>query len=68
MSAQANTILRLFYDLVAVRSDTCTPMERDIEKFIYNWFAALTYFQKNPHLAGCEPVADDPLDLSLIHI
>jgi arginine utilization protein RocB len=66
MSAQANTILRLFYDLVAVRSDTCTPMERDIEKFIYNWFAALAYFQKNPHLAGCEPVADDPLDRSII--
>ncbi|MBW1817983.1 MAG: M20/M25/M40 family metallo-hydrolase [Deltaproteobacteria bacterium] len=62
MAAQANKILRLFYDLVAVRSDTCTPMERDIERFIYDWFVALSYFQKNPHLVGCEPVADDPLD------
>jgi len=66
MTAQTKKILRLFYDLVAVRSDTCTPMERDIERFIYDWFAALAYFQKNPHLAGCEPVADDPLDRSIV--
>ncbi len=66
MSAQTEKILRLFFDLVAVRSDTCTPMERDIEKFMYDWFASLVYFKKNSHLAGCEPVADDPLNRSIV--
>jgi arginine utilization protein RocB len=66
MPGQADNILSLFYDLVAIRSDTCTPMERDIEKFIHDWFKRLPYFENNPHLMGYQPVADDPQDRSIV--
>jgi len=66
LEQEENKILRLFYDMVAIRSDTCTPMERDIEKYIYDWLAALTYFQENEQLVGCEPIADDPLERAVV--
>jgi arginine utilization protein RocB len=66
MAQGKNNILRLFNDMVAIRSDTCTPMEKDIEKYIYDWLASLTYFQKNNRLVGCEPITDDPLERAVV--
>jgi len=66
MEQNKNKILDWFYEMVAIRSDTCTPMERDIEKYIYDRLAALTYFQKNQGLVGREPIADDPLKRDVV--
>ena len=54
-------MMRLFFKLVSMRSDTCTPMEKDIEKYIYDWLAGLSYFKKNEQFVGCEPIPNDPL-------
>ena len=57
---------KLFYDLVAVKSDTGTVREQDAESFILNWLGELDYFKANPELFGKYQLHNDPLDRSII--
>ena len=57
---------KLFYDLVAVKSDTGTVREQDAESFILTWLGELDYFKANPELFGKYQLHDDPLDRSII--
>ena len=45
-------IENLFYELVSIRSDTGTILEKDIEKFIHLKLSEYSYFKKNPNYFG----------------
>jgi arginine utilization protein RocB len=42
----------LFYELVSIKSDTGTILEKDIEKFIYHKLSKYSYFKEHPNLFG----------------
>ncbi len=50
----------LFLDLMSIQSDTNTPMEVAIEKFIYRWIGSQPYFFQRDDLYGLLPLEDDP--------
>ena len=57
----AERILRLTKDYVAVRSDTCSKNELDVNTFFQSWFETVPYLVKNPHLCGHFAIPGDPL-------
>ena len=65
-SELSKKIMTIFNDLVSIRSDTETPFEKDIERYLYDWFGRLDYFKKNPDQFGREPLEADPLDRAVI--
>jgi arginine utilization protein RocB len=66
MSCSKNTIKSTLFDLISIQSDTGTPLEIDIEKYIYNWLQKLDYFQNNIDNLGCYPLMDDTLKRSVV--
>ena len=65
-SELSKKIMTIFNDLVSIRSDTETPFEKDIERYLDDWFGRLDYFKKNPDQFGMEPLEADPLDRAVI--
>lgn len=57
---------KLFYELVAIQSDTGTELERDVEDYIYNWIGELDYFKENPEFFGQYRLSGDPLKRSVV--
>ena len=62
----AKRIEQLVLDLVAIRSDTGTPLEKEVETYIFNWLAGLDYFKHHPQQHGRHLLAQDPLKRSVI--
>ena len=56
----------ILIDLISVQSDTGTPLEKDIENYIYMWLQELDYFQKNAANFGSYPLKNDPLERSVV--
>lgn len=54
-----NNIEKLFYELVKIKSDTGTSLEKDIEEFIYNELSQFSYFKENNHLFGKTSLKDE---------
>ncbi|QZY56871.1 M20/M25/M40 family metallo-hydrolase [Crassaminicella profunda] len=59
-------INKIFTELVAIKSDTGTTLEKDIEKYLYNWFQGIDYFQLNPDKCGQYNLEEDHLGRSII--
>lgn len=49
-------------ELISIQSDTGTPLEKDIEKYIYEWLQKLDYFQTNTNNLGSYPLTSDSLE------
>jgi arginine utilization protein RocB len=62
----AKRIEQLMLDLVAIRSDTGTPLEKEVETHIFNWLAGMDYFKHHPQQCGRHLLAEDPLKRSVI--
>ncbi|RCW41711.1 M20/M25/M40 family metallo-hydrolase [Halanaerobium sp. MA284_MarDTE_T2] len=52
--------------LVSIKSDTSTLEEKDIEDYIYKWFADLNYFKQNKNYFGKFDLKDDHLERSIV--
>ena len=49
----------IFFEYVAVRSDTCSKYEKAIEVFWANHFNKVEYFKNNPEHFGFYPISGD---------
>jgi len=56
----------LLSNLVKIRSDTGTELERDIEQYIYKWINDLEYFIKNKENSGMYEIESDPLKRAIV--
>ncbi|MDY0237138.1 MAG: hypothetical protein RBR71_14030, partial [Gudongella sp.] len=59
-------IEKLFYELVKIKSDTGTKLERDVESFIYNYLKELPYYIRNKNNFGKYELTNDPLNRAII--
>lgn len=59
-------IERLFYELVKIKSDTGTKLERDVESYIYNYLEELPYFSINKNNFGKYELTNDPLKRAIV--
>jgi len=53
-------------DLISIQSDTGTPLEKDIEKYLYGWLQELDYFQTNKNNLGSYPLKNDSLERAVV--
>jgi len=53
-------------DLISIQSDTGTLLEKDIEKYIYEWLQKLDYFQKSTNNFGYYALKEDSLERSVV--
>ncbi|MFT5873171.1 MAG: arginine utilization protein RocB [Clostridium sp.] len=53
-------------ELISIQSDTGTPLEKDVEKYLYGWLQELDYFQTNKNNLGTYQLDDDSLDRSVV--
>ncbi|OQY52499.1 MAG: hypothetical protein B6245_23600 [Desulfobacteraceae bacterium 4572_88] len=56
----------LLTDLVAIRSETGTASERDIEDYLDDWLGKSDYFIRNPEQYGQHKLKSDPLERSVV--
>ncbi|MCB2295471.1 M20/M25/M40 family metallo-hydrolase [Clostridium algoriphilum] len=66
MEDSEKRIKEILIDLISVQSDTGTPLEKDIENYLYSWLQNLEYFQKNATNFGSYPLKNDPLERSVV--
>lgn len=62
----ATRIEKIFMDLLAIKSDTGTTGERDIEAYLYQELGKSDYFHENPEKLGMHPLKRDFLERSII--
>ena len=53
-------------ELISIQSDTGTSLEKDIEKYIYEWLQKLDYFKTNTNNLGNYPLTSDSLDRTVV--
>ena len=53
-------------ELISVQSDTATPLEKDVEEYLYDWLQKLDYFQTNTNNLGSYPLKNDSLDRAVV--
>jgi len=56
----------ILIELISVQSDTGTPLEKDIENYIYKWLQKLEYFQSNKTNLGRYLLRNDSLERSVV--
>ncbi|SHJ47506.1 M20/M25/M40 family metallo-hydrolase [Tepidibacter formicigenes] len=61
-----NYIEKIFLELVGIKSDTGTSLERNIEEYLYNWFENNDYFIKNKENFGLYKLNNDHLKRSIV--
>lgn len=59
-------IKNLLMDFIAIKSDTKTVLERDIEKYLLARLNEMDYFKRNPANLGAYPIENDALERSVI--
>ncbi len=57
---------KTFKELVSVKSDTGTELEKDIEDYLYKWIGKLDYFKEHPKQYGKYILGIDPLKRSAV--
>ncbi len=57
---------KTFRELVAIKSDTGTVLEKDAEKYLLEWFQGLGYFKENPGNCGSYLLEEDLLKRSVV--
>lgn len=53
-------------ELISVRSDTGTSLEKDVEKYLYDWLQKLDYFKSNTNNSGSYPLKNDSLERAVV--
>lgn len=53
-------------ELISVRSDTGTSLEKDVEKYLYDWLHKLDYFKRNTNNLGSYPLKNDSLERTVV--
>ncbi|MEF2110731.1 MULTISPECIES: M20/M25/M40 family metallo-hydrolase [Clostridium] len=53
-------------ELISIQSDTGTSLEKDIEKYLYNWLQKLDYFKSNTNSLGSYPLKNDSLERAVV--
>lgn len=53
-------------ELVSIQSDTGTSLEKDVEKYLYDWLQKLDYFKSNTNNLGSYPLKNDSLERSVV--
>ncbi|MBU3159675.1 M20/M25/M40 family metallo-hydrolase [Clostridium frigoris] len=53
-------------ELISVRSDTGTTLEKDVEKYLYVWLQKLDYFKINTNNLGSYPLKNDSLERAIV--
>ena len=66
MEDSESKIKNTLEDLISIQSDTGTPLEKDIEKYIYGWLQELDYFKTNTNNFGSYPLKNDSLERSVV--
>lgn len=66
MEESETKIKNTLTDLISVQSDTGTPLEKDIEKYLFEWLQKLDYFQINTTNLGLHPLKNDTLERSVV--
>jgi len=62
----SKVIEKTFYELVAIKSDTNTILEKDVESYLYNWLSNIEYFQMNTENYGRYKIQKDSLERSIV--
>lgn len=62
----SSQIDKIFNELISIRSDTGTVLEKDIEEYIYNWISQIKYFNKNPQMYGKYLLKNDHLERAVV--
>ncbi|UCF90020.1 MAG: M20/M25/M40 family metallo-hydrolase [Desulfobacterales bacterium] len=62
----ARRIENLMLELVAIRSDTGTRWEKEVEAYLFKWLGRCDYFRQNPNLYGQYALSQDPLDRTVV--
>ncbi|MCJ7689392.1 MAG: M20/M25/M40 family metallo-hydrolase [Clostridiaceae bacterium] len=66
MKDSETRIKETLLNLISVQSDTGTSLEKDIEKYLYEWLQKLDYFQNNTNNFGKHLLKDDSLGRSVV--
>jgi len=66
MGESEKKIKDILVELISVRSDTGTSLEKDVENYIYSWLQNLDYFKKNNVNLGNYTLKNDPLGRSVV--
>jgi len=66
MEDSGKKIKNTLEDLISIQSDTGTPLEKDVEKYIYGWLQELDYFKINTNNLGSYPLKNDSLERSVV--
>ncbi|MBX4258731.1 M20/M25/M40 family metallo-hydrolase [Clostridium estertheticum] len=53
-------------ELVSIQSDTGTSLEKDVEKYLYDWLQKLDYFKSNTNNSGNYPLKNDSLERAVV--
>ena len=53
-------------ELISIQSDTGTPFEKDIEKYLHEWLQELDYFKTNTNNFGSYPLVSDSLERAVV--
>lgn len=64
--AISKEIEKTFRELVAIKSDTGTILEKDVEKYLEKWLENLHYFKENPDKYGSYLLEEDLLKRSVV--
>lgn len=59
-------IEKTFKELVAIKSNTGTELEKDVEKYLVEWIGNVEYFKKNQDQYGSYLLKDDHLGRSVV--
>ncbi|MBU3183909.1 M20/M25/M40 family metallo-hydrolase [Clostridium estertheticum] len=53
-------------ELVSIQSDTGTSLEKDVEKYLYDWLQKLDYFKSNTNNSGSYLLKNDSLERAVV--
>ncbi|WAG68112.1 M20/M25/M40 family metallo-hydrolase [Clostridium estertheticum] len=53
-------------ELISIQSDTGTSLEKDVEKYLYDWLQKLDYFKSNTNNLGSYPLKNDSLERAVV--
>ncbi|MBX4265762.1 M20/M25/M40 family metallo-hydrolase [Clostridium estertheticum] len=53
-------------ELISIQSDTGTSLEKDVEKYLYDWLQKLDYFKSNANNSGSYPLKNDSLERAVV--
>lgn len=61
-----DNIYKTFSQLVSIKSDTGTVLEKDVEEYLYKYIKSLNYFQLNQEFCGIYKLENDYLNRGVV--